>query len=124
VVRWDPNCGTIGIIGHVTNMDGSARRFVVIKICSDGGDWCTRTRKEGGELPFTGKREDDPGWYDCLLGDDKLAIETKASPRWYYAVVVDSQEHPESELSERVRVGPFSCETNGWAYVDWQRLIP
>jgi len=36
---------------------------------------------------------------------------------------IDSQGN-ESELSERVRVGPFTCETNGWAYVDWWRLIP
>lgn len=124
VDKWDPNCGTIGILGHVYNMDGSGRQFVVIKVCSEGGEWCTRGRREGFEHPFTGKRPEDPGWYDCLLGDDKLAIETKANPRWYYAVVVDSQEKDDSELSERLRIGPFTCETNGWAHVNWQRLIP
>jgi len=122
VVRWDPNCGSIGIYGHVRNMNGSGRLYVVIKVCADGGGWCTQGPPNGMH-PFTGKRTDDPGWYDCLLGDDKLAIETKASPRWYYAVVIDSQGN-ETELSERVRIGPFSCETHGWAEVDWQRLIP
>ena len=29
VVRWDPNCGSIGIYGHVRNMDGSGRLYAV-----------------------------------------------------------------------------------------------
>ncbi len=39
------------------------------------------------------------------------------------AIVIDGR-GSESELSERPRIGPFSSETNGWAVVDFQRLIP
>jgi len=124
VVKWEPNCGSIGIYGHVRNMDGSGRKFVVVKICGEGGGWCTEYNVAQGRMhPFTGTRADDLGWYDCLLGDDKLAIETKSSPRSYYAVIIDSQGN-ESEISARVSIGPFTCESHGWAVVDWQRLIP
>jgi hypothetical protein len=124
VVKWDPNCGSIGIVGHVYNMDGSGRKFVVVKVCADGGGWCTEHKPAEDHMhPFTGTRADDLGWYDCLLGGHELAWETKANPRWYYAVVIDSQGN-ESELSARVRIGPFKCDERGWAHVDWQRLIP